>query len=102
MNHFSEMSNSFANPFHIGSSATLALVIFSEVFCSVLVVLGLFTRLACAVLVFEMAFAFLKIYHANYGSPPAGGEMALLFLICFLALLFTGPGKVSVDKLIGK
>jgi putative oxidoreductase len=102
MNNFSQMSSSFANPFHIGSPATLALVIFAEVFCSGLIILGLFTRLASIPLIFEMAFAFVNIHHMKYAAGQGGGEPSLLFLTCFLALLFTGPGRVSVDRLIGK
>jgi putative oxidoreductase len=102
MTHFSEMSGQFINPFHIGSSATLALVIFAEVFCSAFIVLGLFTRLACIALVFEMAFAFFQVHHMNYSAGKGGAEPALLFLTCFLTLLFTGPGRFSVDRLIGK
>ena len=103
MTNFGEMSGRFANPFHIGSPATLSLVIFAEVFCSALIILGLFTRLACIPLVFAMAFAFINVHHMNYAAAGKGGaEPSLLFLICFLALLFTGPGKVSVDRLIGK
>ena len=102
MNHFSQMSNGFMNPFHIGSSATLSLVIFAEVFCSALIVLGLFTRLACIPLIFEMAYAFIKVHHLNYAAGQGGGEPALLFLTCFLTLLLTGPGRISIDKIIGK
>ena len=102
MNHFSQMSNGFMNPFHIGSSATLSLVIFAEVFCSGLIILGLFTRLACIPLIFEMVFAFIKVHHLNYAAGQGGGEPALLFATCFLTLLFTGPGRASADRLIGK
>ena len=102
VNHFGQMSNSFMNPFHIGSSATLGLVIFAEVFCSALIILGLFTRWVCIPLIIEMAFAFVKVHHMSYSPPPSGGELPLLFLTIFLTLLFTGPGQVSVDRLIGK
>jgi putative oxidoreductase len=102
MNHFGQMSNSFMDPFHIGPTATLALVLFAEVFCSGLIILGLFTRWACIPLIFELAFAFVRAHHLNYAPPPTGGEMALLFLTMFIALLFIGPGRVSIDRFIGK
>jgi putative oxidoreductase len=102
MTNFSQMSGKFADPFHIGSPVTLSLVIFAEVFCSALIILGLFTRLACIPLIFEMAFAFFRVHHMNWAAGQGGGEPTLLFATCFLTLLFTGPGRVSVDRLIGK
>lgn len=102
MNHFGQMSNSFISLFGIGSSATLALVIFAEVFCSSLVILGLFTRWACIPLIIDMGYAFINAHHMSYGPPPTGGEMSLLFLTIFISLVFVGPGRISVDRLIGK
>lgn len=100
--NFGKISTGFSNPFGIGSPATLSLVILAEVFCSALVILGIFTRLACVPLVFAMAFAFINAHHMNYRGGQGGGESALLYGICFLAVLFTGPGQVSMDRLIGK
>ena len=100
--HFSAYAQKFADPFNIGQTRSLALVVFAEAFCSVFVILGLFTRLACIPIIIAMGTAFLFAHHGNYHSPPTGGELALLFLIAFTALLFTGPGKVSVDRFIGK
>ena len=102
LNNFGQMSEKFINPFHIGSSTTLAIVIFAEVLCSSLLILGLFTRWVCIPLIIDMAFAFIKVHHLNYAPPPAGGELSLLFLSIFFALVFTGPGQISVDRLIGK
>jgi putative oxidoreductase len=102
LNNFSDLSSRFANPFGIGSPATLSLVVFAEVFCSALLILGVFTRLACIPLLCVMVYAFFNVHHMNYASGQGGGEPSLLFATCFLALLFTGPGKVSIDRLIGK
>ena len=46
--HFNNLAPGFPDPFHIGHRITLALVIFAEVFCAILLVLGLFTRFACS------------------------------------------------------
>jgi putative oxidoreductase len=102
LTNFGRLSSGFSNPLGLGSPATLSLVIFAEVFCSALVILGLFTRLACIPLVFSLAFAFFNVHHMNYSGGQGGGESALLFGICFLALLFTGAGRISMDRLIGK
>jgi putative oxidoreductase len=97
--HFSKYSGTFANPFHLGSATSLALDIFAEFFCSCLVILGLFTRLACLPLIIAMSVA---LFYAHHGDVFGMGERASLFLTGFVALLFLGPGKVSVDRLIGK
>ncbi len=96
---FAAKSSSFSDPFHIGSSTSMAMVIFAEFFCGVFILLGLFTRLACIPLIISMAVA---IFYTHKGDFFGDGEKATLFLLGYLALLFTGPGKISMDKLIGK
>jgi len=99
LTHFSNLAPKFADPFHIGSTTSLALVIFAEFFCAAFVVIGLFTRLACIPLVIAMSVA---LFSAHQGDFFGKGEAAGLFLIVFFVLLFTGPGKVSLDRLIAK
>lgn len=95
--HFSQKSGGFADPFGIGPTATLSLVIFAEFFCSVFIILGLFTRLACIPLIVAMSFA---LFMAHSGDFFGKGELAGLFLVSFLTILFAGPGKMSLDRLI--
>jgi putative oxidoreductase len=97
--HFQEKSAHFADPFHIGSVTSFALVVFAEFFCSLLIIMGLFTRLACIPLIISMGVA---LFSAHKGDFFGKGELAGLFLTCFITLLFTGPGKVSLDRFIGK
>lgn len=97
--HFAQIAPRFADPFHIGSTTSLALVVFAEVFCAAFVILGLFTRLACIPLIIAMSVA---LFSANKGDFFGKGEPAALFLICFLTLLIAGPGKASLDRMIGK
>jgi len=99
LRHFSKYSGGFADPFRIGSAFSLSLDIFAEAFCSCLIVLGLFTRLACIPLIIAMSVALIYVHH---GEAFGAGERAVLFLAGFISLLFLGPGKISVDKLIGK
>ncbi|MFT3677366.1 MAG: DoxX family protein [Chitinophagaceae bacterium] len=97
--NFAKYSSTFSDPFHIGHSTSLALTIFAEFFCAVFLVLGLFTRLACIPPIVAMAVA---TFHAHQGLVFTEGEKAALFLGGLIALLFVGPGKLSLDKLIGK
>jgi putative oxidoreductase len=96
---FGKMSASFADPFHIGSSLSLSLVIFAEFFCGMLIVIGLFTRLATIAPIIAMAVA---VFYAHHGDFFGKGEMASLFLAIFVAILFVGPGRASLDNMIGK
>src|SRR5579875_2464856 len=99
LTHFAQYAHNFDDPFHIGKTTSLALVVFAEVFCSAFVILGLFTRLACIPLIIAMTVA---LFYAQHGHFFAEGERPGIYLICFIALLFTGPGKVSLDRMIGK
>lgn len=84
-----------------GSPTDAILVIFAELFCSIFLVLGLFTRFAAIPLIITMAVAFFKA-HNGVIFGEHGGETALLYLLAYTCLLFTGPGKFSVDKMIAK
>ncbi len=97
--HFSKLEYTFADPFHIGHRWTLVCTIFSEVFCSLLLTLGLFTRIAALVLVIEFSVAAFLIHK---GAPLATRELALLYLTASFAVLMVGPGRVSVDGMMGK
>ncbi len=83
-------------------SVALALTVFAEFFCAAFIVLGLFTRLGCIPLIIAMSVAFFVVHNAQYKPGPGSGEMALLFLLAFVVLFFIGPGKISLDKFLGK
>jgi putative oxidoreductase len=80
----------------VGSFLWIAGVI--ELVTSVLVILGLFTRIAAFVAAGEMAVAYWMI-HAKMGFYPAVnmGEAAILFCFIFLYLAAAGPGAWSID-----
>jgi len=96
---FSDEAIEFIDPFGISATATLGLVIFAEVVCSVLIMLGLMTRWALVPLMFTMIFAAF-IVHSNDGFGKQ--EMPLLYLLIYLVLMLLGPGKFSLDRMIKK
>ncbi len=83
----------------IGKSASAALVIFAELFCGILVILGLFTRLACIPIIIMFLVIIFKAGHADFFGKE---ELPTAYIIPFIALLFTGAGKISVDHMISK
>ena len=96
--NFSAMSQEF-DPIGMGGALSLSLVIFAELFCSIAVILGLFTRLAVFPLIFAMCVAALV---AHAGQAFSTKELALLYLTFFTVILITGPGRYSIDRLLWK
>lgn len=87
----------FADPFGIGATASLALTVFAECGCSVLLILGLATRFATIPLIITMLVA---IFYDHAADPFAKKELAVLYLLFFIGFLIAGAGKFSVDHLI--
>jgi putative oxidoreductase len=83
----------------LGKTVTTYLVIFAELGCSIFVILGLFTRLACIPILILFG---VIIFKATDMDIFGKSESAVLYLAGFLAIFLAGPGKVSVDNLIGK
>lgn len=99
LTHFTEKAATFTDPFHLGSTLSLSLVIFAEFFCSLFIIVGLFTRFATIPLIVAMSVA---LFISHNGEVFGDGEQASLYLAGYLALLLTGPGKISLDKVLGK
>jgi putative oxidoreductase len=97
--HFSEYQAKFMNFMGMGSTMSLALVVFAEFFCSLFLILGLFTRLSAIPLVIATC---VMVFKSHNGDVFGDGETAALYLTAYLVLLFVGPGRVSVDSMIGK
>ncbi len=96
---FADEKIEFADPFGIGSTATLALVIFAEAVCAILVILGLMTRYALIPLIFTMIYAAFVVHSKDeFGNK----ELALMYLAVYFSLLLIGPGRYSLDRLIKK
>lgn len=68
----------------------------TETFGGFLLIVGLFYRPACILLVFTMIIAVLV--HFGKGDGLGGASHAIELGIVFFALIFIGPGKYSADK----
>lgn len=107
---FREMS---ADPFwaqdinfmNLGGPVSLGLTIFAEFFCCLFIFLGLGTRIFLVPLIFCMGYI---VFVLDKGEVVSSGENgydlnhAFFYGVIFLAQLFTGPGRFSLDKLISK
>jgi putative oxidoreductase len=106
--HFTEMAASefwVKNVSFLGLSGgiPLALTIFAELFCSIFLIIGLFTRFSLVVLMFCMAYIFLVIFPFSILDKGDNGyhfNDAFVYFVIYLGLFFTGPGKYSLDQKI--
>lgn len=94
LTNFREYAGDFYNFLGLGDSFSLALVVFAEFICSILLVLGLFTRFAIIPLLITMG---VIIFDLNAGKEIYEFETPLLYMIIFLTLMITGAGKYSLD-----
>lgn len=92
---FTDKMNAFPDPIGFGSPISLALCVFAEVVCSILLILGFKTRLALPPLIITMLIAFFVIHAAD---PFGQKELAFMYLLAYIGLLFTGAGKYSLDR----
>jgi len=101
--NFTHMKAVFPDPFHIGHPISLALVVFAELLCSLLVALGFLTRFASLVLVIEFVVAEFLIHKGHVATMNGAlHEQAWLYLAAFFSILLVGPGRISIDGAMGK
>lgn len=108
--------DNFGDPIGLGNHLSLILAAGAEFVCPLLVLVGLLTRLSALPVVFTMIVAAFVVHASDPWSMGTAAERfmsgqsqswgskepALLFAIPFLALVFTGPGRFSIDALLWK
>jgi len=99
ISNFSQLSSGFYDPFHIGHRNSLVLVILAELFCSMFMVLGLFTRIAALIIVVNLSIA---VFVFNHGQPLKSVDLASIYLVSAFTVMILGPGRISVDGMMGK
>jgi putative oxidoreductase len=85
----------FSDPIGIGIGPSLILATFGEFIAPIFIILGWKTRLFTIFPAFTMLVAFTIAHDGDLFSRK---EKSLMYLIAFIAIYFTGPGKYTVDK----
>ena len=79
------------------------LTYFAESVAAVCLAIGLFTRVAAAIIGIEMiVIVILFQWQFGYFWTNRGYEYALLWALLCIAIFFKGGGRYSVDRLIGR
>ena len=81
----------------MGSTVSLVMILLAEVGCSVLLILGLLTRLATLPLIFGMVVVTFVIHGED---PFAAKELSILYIGMYIVLLLIGGGRFSLDEMI--
>lgn len=87
----------FGDIIGIGAKLSFNLVIFAELVCGALVLLGLFTRLSVIPIFITMIVAYF-IAHAK--DPFQVKQIAFVFLILCVIVFILGSGRYSIDALL--
>ena len=95
---FNAYKDEFMDFLGLGTTVSLSMAIFAEFFCSILLVFGLFTRLATIPLLATMLIAMSFHNWAIVGEH----ELATAYFIAYAAILWIGPGNYSIDYLLFK
>ena len=88
--HWQSELQHIEDPFGLGAVPTLALAVFAEVLCPILLILGVFARLACLPVIAVLLVA-LVFVHPQWSLEE--GQFAWWMLILFAGLAIAGPGS---------
>ncbi|MBN3725991.1 DoxX family protein [Burkholderia sp. Ac-20379] len=81
------------DPLHLGAPLTLGFAIFAEVVCPLLMIAGIFTRLAALPILAVTAVA-LVLVHPDWTLEQ--GQFAWMLLILFGTVAIGGPGRYRI------
>jgi len=99
MADYSNSKNTTQQVFGLSQEISLLLKIFIKLLCGLLVVFGLFSRIAAGMIVIYLGYVLYAQYHLQFFGS---GNFALIFFGGFMAILLLGPGKYSVDSAMGR
>lgn len=104
MNWFGEIMDMFPFPFNvIPVEISWQISTWSELLGAAALVLGLATRFFSFSLIIVTLVAWASVHAGlGYNVCDNGWKLPLIYVLMFLPLLFSGPGKLSVDHLIAK
>ncbi|MDD5388023.1 MAG: DoxX family protein [Gallionellaceae bacterium] len=104
MNWFADIQAQFPFPFNlVPPDISWQIATWNELIGPIALVLGLGTRFASVSLIILTVVAWASVHAGNgYNIVDNGYKLPLIYLIMFLPLLLSGPGKLSLDHWIAR
>lgn len=103
-NWFADIQDQFPFPFSVlPTDLSWFLATWSELLGALMLVIGLGTRFASAALMVLTVVAWAAV-HAGHGYNVCdnGFKLPLIYLVMFVPLLLSGPGRASLDHWIAR
>lgn len=99
LTNFAEYQPEFLDFIGLGTGTSLVLAIFAEFICSILLILGLFTRLVTIPLII-LSFVIIFVAHGGdfFGEAEAGAH----YLAAYVTIFLLGPGDYSLDRMLNR
>jgi putative oxidoreductase len=103
-NWFAQIQEQFPFPFNVvPTDISWFLATWSELLGAIALVIGLGTRFFSVSLLILTIVAWASVHADNgYNVCSNGFKLPLMYLVMFIPLLLSGPGKLSLDHLIAK
>lgn len=96
ISNYDMLVETFPDPIGLGGALSFQLAIFAEFACALAVIFGFMFRLALIPLIVTMLVA---TFVAMAPMGWAGQELPAIFLLVYLLLMVSGPGRYSLDHL---
>lgn len=94
--NYSGMLPNFPDPIHVGSTFGLTFALISDFVCSLLIIIGLGTRLAAFLMAINLFVVFTFMHHFSFMDGHA--ELVYIYLGLAIFIIFAGPGRYSIDN----
>lgn len=95
--NFDVIAMTFPTPFGMNSWMALTLITITELGCSLLLILGIFTRIAALILMFGMITAAFFTFPEFVFNES---ELAIMYLAIYITLFITGGGDFILERYI--
>ncbi|WP_053160942.1 DoxX family protein [Pseudomonas sp. P1.8] len=114
-NWFADIQSRFPFPFnHVSTTLNWELSMWAELICALAILVGLGTRISAFILIVVTLVATAAVHwpadwstlselaqgYAISNKGFGNFKLPLIYLVAFMPLLFSGPGKLSLDALL--